>query len=97
MKTYAVVSTNGGESMESDDTSKDSIDLETYLPTWKALGFDAPSFLDGAAQLKPSEFADLQRTVESAQLLKARMKPFASSIDIHQLIDEFRNPNDWEE
>ena len=83
--------------MESDDTSKDSIDLETYLPTWKALGFDAPSFLEGAAQLKPSEFADLQRTVESAQLLKARMKPFASSIDIHQLIDEFRNPNDWEE
>ena len=97
LKTYAVVSTNGGESMESDDTSKDSIDLETYLPTWKALGFDAPSFLEGAAQLKPSEFADLQRTVESAQLLKARMKPFASSIDIHQLIDEFRNPNDWEE
>ena len=83
--------------MESDDTSKDSIDLETYLPTWKALGFDAPSFLEGAAQLKPSEFADLQRTVESAQLLKARMKPFASSIDIHQSIDEFRNPNDWEE
>ena len=83
--------------MESDDTSKDSIDLETYLPTWKALGFDAPSFLEGAAQLKPSEFADLQRTVESAQLLKARMKPFASSIDIHQLIDELRNPNDWEE
>ena len=83
--------------MESDDTSKDTIDLETYLPTWKALGFDAPSFLEGAAQLKPSEFADLQRTVESAQLLKARMKPFTSSIDIHQLIDEFRNPNDWEE
>ena len=83
--------------MESDDTSKDSIDLETYLPTWKALGFDAPSFQEGAAQLKPSEFADLQRTVESAQLLKARMKPFVSSIDIHQLIDEFRNPKDWEE
>ena len=66
--------------MESDDTSKDTIDLETYLPTWKALGFDAPSFQEGAAQLKPSEFADLQRTVESAQLLKARMKPFTSSI-----------------
>ena len=83
--------------MESDDTSKDSIDLETYLPTWKALGFDAPSFLEGAAQLKLSEFADLQRTVESAHLLKARVKPFATSTDIHQLIDEFRNPNDWEE
>ena len=25
------------------------------------------------------------------------MKPFATAEDIHQLIDEFRNPNDWEE
>ncbi len=25
------------------------------------------------------------------------MKPFATTEDIHQLIDEFRNPNDWEE
>ena len=83
--------------MESDDTSKDSIDLETYLSTWEELGFDAHSFQNDAAQLKPSEFADLQRTVEMAQLLKVRMKPFASSINIHQLIDEFRNPNDWEE
>jgi metal-responsive CopG/Arc/MetJ family transcriptional regulator len=96
LKTYAVVSTNGGESMGSDDASKDSIDLETYLSTWGDLGFDAPSFQEGAVQLKPSEFADLQRTVESAQHLKARMKPFASSEDIHHLIDEFRNPNDWE-
>ncbi|MEC7483641.1 MAG: hypothetical protein VX998_02510, partial [Candidatus Thermoplasmatota archaeon] len=83
--------------MGSDDASKDSINLETYLSNWGALGFDAPSFQEGAAQLKPSEFADLQRTVESAQLLKSRMEPFASSEDIHQLIDEFRNPNDWEE
>ena len=82
--------------MGSDDASKDSIDLETYLSTWGDLGFDAPSFQEGARQLKPSEFADLQRTVESAQHLKSRMKPFASSEDIHQLIDEFRNPNDWE-
>ncbi|MGB0448527.1 MAG: hypothetical protein ACPGMV_05875 [Candidatus Poseidoniaceae archaeon] len=82
--------------MGSDDASKDSIDLETYLSNWGDLGFDAPSFQEGAVQLKPSEFADLQRTVESAQHLKVRMKPFASSEDIHHLIDEFRNPNDWE-
>ena len=82
--------------MGSDDASKDSIDLETYLSTWGDLGFDAPSFQEGAVHLKPSEFADLQRTVESAQHLKSRMKPFASSEDIHQMIDEFRNPNDWE-
>ena len=97
LKTYAVVSTNGGESMGSDDASKDSIDLESYLSAWEALGFDAPTFQEGAAQLKPSEFADLQRTIESAQYLKSRMKPFASSEDVHQLIDEFRNPRDWEE
>ena len=83
--------------MGSDDASKDSIDLESYLSAWEALGFDAPTFQEGAAQLKPSEFADLQRTVESAQYLKSRMKPFASSEDVHQLIDEFRNPQDWEE
>ena len=83
--------------MGSDDTSKDSIDLETYLSTWGDLGFDAPSFREDAGQLKPSEFADLQRTVESAQQLKSRMKPFASSEDIHQMIDEFRNPNDLKE
>ena len=83
--------------MGSDDASKDSINLESYFSTWGELGFDAPSFQEGAAQLKPSEFADLQRTVESAQHLKSRMKPFATAEDIHQLIDEFRNPNDWEE
>ena len=83
--------------MGSDDASKDSIDLESYLSIWKDLGFNAPSFQAGAGQLKPSELADLQRIVESAQHLKSRMKPFASSEDIHQLIDEFRNPNDLEE
>ena len=83
--------------MGSDDASKDSIDLETYLSIWKDLGFNAPSFQEGAGQLKPSELANLQRIVESAQHLKSRMKPFASSKDIHQLIDEFRNPNDLEE
>ena len=83
--------------MGSGDASKDSIDLESYLSTWRVLGFNAPSFQEGTAQLKPSEFADLQRTVELARHLKARMKPFASSVDVHQLIDEFRNPNDWQE
>ena len=83
--------------MGSDDASKDSVDLESYLSAWEALGFDAPTFLQGTAQLKPSEFTDLQRTVESAQHLKFRMKPFASSEDVRQMIDEFRNPNDLEE
>ena len=83
--------------MGSDDASKDSIDLESYLSIWKDLGFNAPSFQEGAGQLKPSELAELQQTVESAQHLKDRMKPFTSSVDIHQLIDEFRNPNDLEE
>ena len=83
--------------MGSDDASKDSVDLESYLSDWEALGFDAPAFLQGTAQLKPSEFTDLQRTVESAQHLKFRMKPFASSEDVRQMIDEFRNPNDLEE
>ena len=83
--------------MGSDDASKDSVDLESYLSAWEALGFDAPAFLQGTAQLKPSEFTDLQRIVESAQHLKFRMKPFASSEDVRQMIDEFRNPNDLEE
>ena len=83
--------------MGSDDASKDSVDLESYLSDWEALGFDAPAFLQGTAQLKPSEFTDLQRIVESAQHLKFRMKPFASSEDVRQMIDEFRNPNDLEE
>ena len=83
--------------MGSDDTSKDSIDLESYLSSLAALGFDAPSFQESAARLKPSELAELQRTVELAQHLKSRMKPFASSETIHQLIDEFRNPQDWKD
>ena len=83
--------------MGSNDTSKDSIDLESYLSSLEALGFDAPSFRENAARLKPSELADLQRTVELAQHLKSRMKPFASSETIHQLIDEFRNPQDWKD
>ncbi|CAI8408262.1 MAG: Uncharacterised protein [Candidatus Poseidoniaceae archaeon] len=81
--------------MGSGDASNDSIDLKSYLSTWEDLGFDAPTFQEGVAQLKPSELADLQRTIELAQHLKSRMKPFASSETIHQLIDEFRNPHDW--
>ena len=83
--------------MGSDDASKDSINLESYLSVWEDLGFDSLTFQEATAQLKPSELADLQRTVESAQHLKFRMKPFASSEDVNQLIDEFRNPNDLEE
>ena len=97
LKTYAVVSTNGGESMGSDDASKDSNDLESYLSSWKASGFDSASFQESVTLLKPSEFAELQITVESAQHLKSRMKPFQSSEIIRKLIDEFRNPENCKE
>lgn len=94
LKTYAVVSTNGGENMGSDDASMDSLDLESYLSSWEALGFDAPSFRDDVTHLTPTEFVELQTRVESAHHLKSRMKPFASSQTIGQLIDEFRHPQD---
>lgn len=94
LKTYAVVSTNGGESMGSDDSSPDSVNLETYLSTWERLGFDATSFRDDVTRAKPSEFVELQATVESAHELKSRMKPFQSSEIIQQLTDHFRNPHD---
>ena len=97
LKTYAVVSTNGGESMGSDDASKDSNDLESYLSSWKASGFDSASFQESVTLLKPSEFAELQITVESAQHLKSRMKPFQSSEIIRKLIDDFRNPENCKE
>ena len=97
LKTYAVVSTNGGESMGSDDASKDSNDLESYLSSWKTSGFDSASFQESVTLLKPSEFAELQIMVESAQHLKSRMKPFQSSEIIRKLIDEFRNPENCKE
>ena len=97
LKTYAVVSTNGGESMGSDNASKDSNDLESYLSSWKTSGFDSASFQESVTLLKPSEFAELQIMVESAQHLKSRMKPFQSSEIIRKLIDEFRNPENCKE
>ena len=80
--------------MGSDDASMDSLDLESYLSSWEALGFDSPSFREGVTHLKPTEFVELQTTVESAYHLKSRMKPFESSQTIGQLIDEFRHPQD---
>ncbi|MEC7168587.1 MAG: hypothetical protein VXW14_06330, partial [Candidatus Thermoplasmatota archaeon] len=83
--------------MGSDDASKDSNDLESYLSSWKTSGFDSASFQESVTLLKPSEFAELQITVESAQHLKSRMKPFQSSEIIRKLIDDFRNPENCKE
>ena len=80
--------------MGSDDSSPDSVNLETYLSTWERLGFDATSFRDDVTRAKPSEFVELQATVESAHELKSRMKPFQSSEIVQQLTDHFRNPQD---
>ena len=80
--------------MGSDDSSPDSVNLETYLHTWERLGFDATSFRDDVTRAKPSEFVELQATVESAHELTSRMKPFQSSDIIQQLTDHFRNPQD---
>jgi len=83
--------------MGSDDTSKDSADLQPYQSSWEAQGFDAPSFRKNVTDLKPSELDELQTTVELAHGLKSRLKPFQSSEKIRQLIDEFRDPRTWEE
>ena len=83
--------------MGSDDASKDSFDLESYHSSWEAQGFDDASFKKDVVNLKPSEFAELRTTMEMAQQLRSRLKPFQSTETIHLLIEGFRDPRDWGE
>ena len=93
MHSYRV--TEEGAMIEN-DVSKDEVDLEPYLVSWEALGFDTSLFREQAATLKPSELAEFQSMIELARRVQNRMEPFQSAETIHQLLSQFRNPNDWE-
>ena len=93
MHSYRV--TEEGAMIEN-DVSKDEVDLEPYLVSWEALGFDMSHFREQAATLKPSELAEFQSMIELARRVQNRMEPFQSAETIHQLLSQFRNPNDWE-
>lgn len=79
--------------MGSNDASNEVADLESYLAAWKEVGFDVSLPRGDTTPLKPSEFAELQSTVESAIELKVRMEPFQDSENIERLISTFRDPN----
>jgi len=83
--------------MGSNDVSNEVPDMEAYLAGWKKVGFDISLPVGDTTSLKPSEFAELQITVESAIELKVRMEPFRDSEKIERLISTFRDPNNLAE
>lgn len=82
--------------MIENDVSKDEGDLESYLPAWEALGFDKSLLREQTASIKPSEVAEFHSMIESAQRVQNRMEPFRAAETIDQLLNQFKNPNDWE-
>ena len=82
--------------MIENDVSKDEGDLESYLLAWEALGFDKSLLREQTASIKPSEVAEFHSMIESAQRVQNRMEPFRAAETIDQLLNQFKNPNDWE-
>ena len=82
--------------MIENDVSKDEGDLESYLLAWEALGFDKSLLREQTASIKPSEVAEFHSMIESAQRLQNRMEPFRAAGTIDNLLNQFKNPNDWE-
>ena len=82
--------------MIENDVSKDEGDLESYLLAWEALGFDKSLLREQTASIKPSEVAEFHSMIESAQHVQNRMEPFRAAVTIDNLLNQFKNPNDWE-
>ena len=82
--------------MIENDVSKHEGDLESYLLAWEALGFDKSLLREQTASIKPSEVAEFHSMIESAQRVQNRMEPFRAAETIDQLLNQFKNPNDWE-
>ena len=82
--------------MIENDVSKDEGDLESYLLAWEALGFDKTLLREHIASIKPSEVAEFHSMIESAQHVQNRMEPFRAAVTIDHLLNQFKNPNDWE-
>ena len=82
--------------MIENDVSKDEADLESYLLAWEALGFDKSLLREQTASIKPSEVAEFHSMIESAQRVQNRMEPFRAAETIDHLLNQFKNPNDWE-
>lgn len=82
--------------MIENDVSKDEGDLESYLLAWEALGFDKTLLREHITSIKPSEVAEFHSMIESAQHVQNRMEPFRAAVTIDNLLNQFKNPNDWE-
>ena len=82
--------------MIENDVSKDEADLESHLIAWEALGFDKSLLQEQTASIKPSEVAEFHSMIESAQGVQNRMEPFRAAEMIDHLLNQFKNPNDWE-
>ncbi|MGB1491951.1 MAG: hypothetical protein ACPG8X_01335 [Candidatus Poseidoniaceae archaeon] len=82
--------------MIENDVSKDEGDLESYLSAWEALGFDKTLLREHITSIKPSEVAEFHSMIESAQHVQNRMEPFRAAVTIDNLLNQFKNPNDWE-
>ena len=82
--------------MIENDVSKDEADLESHLIAWEALGFDKSLLREQTASIKPSEVAEFHSMIESAQGVQNRMEPFRAAETIDHLLNQFKNPNDWE-
>jgi len=82
--------------MGSDDISGDEASLQPYLQTWKELGFDISSLGDDLKTSGSSKVEELQTIIDSAISLKQRLKPFNTSEQIQEMIQDLKDPNKFE-
>ena len=82
--------------MVSDDISEVGPNLQHYVETWKALGFDVSSIEEKLDTLNLQQIEEFQQLIDSALSLQERLEPFTSSVHVQEMNHHLENPNQFE-
>ena len=82
--------------MGSDDVSESVDDLQHHLQSWKELGFDTSKLKIEFEGQSPSALQEIEKNIQSALSLRQRMFPFQHISDVKELLQDLKNPMNWE-
>ena len=82
--------------MGSDDASKSVGDLQHHLQRWEELGFDTSKLKIESEGQSPSALQEIEENIQSALSLRQRMFPFQHISEVKELLQNLKNPMNWE-
>jgi len=82
--------------MGSDDVSESVDDLQPHLQRWKELGFDTSTLKIESGSQTPSMLQEIEENIQSTLSLRQRMFPFQQFIEVKELLQDLKNPMNWE-